>query len=330
MPLPDLKKSKIVVAGASGFIGSNLVRYFLNQNYSVRGILRQRPPVVVDDRIEYVHADLATKEGCRLAVRDADYLFMCAAQTAGAAVMAADPLSQVTPNVLINTQLLQAAYEARIKKTVFISSSAAYPPTGITPVKEEQMFDGDPHEVYFSVGWMKRYAEILCKIYAQKVPNPMPVAVVRPSNIYGPFDKFDFKTSHVTAALLRRVVERHQPLEVWGDGSDIRDLIFVDDFIEGMMKVFHAPDPYVAVNLASGQGTTVRQILETLLEVDGYKDADIRYLKDKPRTIPARFVDTTLAEKKFGFKPAHSLKEGFKKTISWYRMNPYGGDRVRA
>ncbi len=316
-----IKDSTVVVAGAAGFIGANLVKALLKEDCLVRGIWHDRPPVIQDARIEYVRADLMTPEGCRRAVQGADHLFMCAAQTAGAAVMIANPLSQVTSNILINTQLLQAAYDARVKKTLFISSSAAYPPTGSVPAKEEQMFEGDPYEAYYSVGWMKRYSEILCKIYAQKIKPPIPVAVVRPSNIYGPLDKYSFETSHVTAALIRKVAERQRPLEVWGDGSEIRDLLFVDDFIKGVLRVFKKFETYTAVNLASGRGVTVKEILETLLELDGYADAEIRYLKDKPRTIPARLVDTALAEKEFGFKAAHSLREGLAKTLSWYRAS---------
>ena len=120
------------------------------------------------------------------------------------------------------------------------------------------MFDGDPHDVYFAAGWMKRYAEVLCRTYAEKIPNPMPTVVVRPSNVYGPYDKFDFAVSHVTAALIRRVVERHSPLEVWGNGQDIRDLIYVDDFIEGMLAAFATDRPYLAVNICAGAGHSVR------------------------------------------------------------------------
>ena len=131
------------------------------------------------------------------------------------------PLVHITPNVLINTLMLEAAHRARVARFCFISSGAAYPPTADRPVREEEMFDGDPHDVYFAAGWMKRYAEILCRTYAEKIPQPMLTVVVRPSNVYGPYDKFDFAVSHVTAALIRRVVERQSPLEVWGTGEDI-------------------------------------------------------------------------------------------------------------
>src|SRR4029453_10767973 len=121
------------------------------------------------------------------------------------------------PNVLINTLMLEAAHRARVARFCFISSGAAYPPTAGRPVREEEMFNGDPHEVYFAAGWMKRYAEVLCQTYAEKIPNPMPTVVVRPSNVYGPYDKFDFAVSHVTAALIPRVVQGPRPPEVWGN-----------------------------------------------------------------------------------------------------------------
>jgi GDP-L-fucose synthase len=248
-----------------------------------------------------------------------DYVFMVAANTSGAAVMATTPLAHVTPNVVMNAQMMDAAYKAGVKKFVFISSSAAYPPTDGRPVREEEMFGGDPYDVYYSVGWMKRYGEILCKIYAQKIKNPMPTLVIRPSNVYGPYDKFDFLTSHVTTALIRKVVERQNPVEVWGSGNDIRDLIYIDDFIDGLFLAFEKSGDYLAINLASGRGYSVKEILQTILEVDEYSYAEVRFDPSKPSTIAIRLVDIQLAQEMLGFHPNISLKEGLKRTVTWYR-----------
>jgi GDP-L-fucose synthase len=143
--------------------------------------------------------------------------------------------------------------------------------------------------------------------------------VVRPSNAYGPHDKFDFGTSHVTAALIRRVVERHRPLEVWGTGDDIRDLIYIDDLIDGMLCAFERDEPYLVVNLASGTGSSVREILRTLLEVDDYRDAEVRFDPSKPRTIPVRLIDTGYAKRALGFEARVDLREGLRRTVRWYR-----------
>lgn len=313
------QNAKVLVAGGTGFIGTNLTLRLLSLGAQVRIPLHKRPPVLQDDRIEYVQADLTSLADCHRAVEGVDYVFMCAANTSGAAVMALNPLAHVTPNVVMNAQILEAAYLAKVKKFLFISSSAAYPPTDDRPVSEPEMFAGDPYEVYYSVGWMKRYAEILCKIYAQKIKSPMPTVVVRPSNVYGTYDKFDFAISHVTAALMRRVIERHNPLEVWGTGEDIRDLIYIDDFLDGMLLAFEKAEDYLEINIASGQGYSVKQILETLLKVDGYTDADVRFDPSKPRTIPVRLVDTRFAEEFLGFQAKTTLEAGFRKTIAWYR-----------
>jgi len=315
------KGAKILVAGGSGVIGVNLVRRLLTLGSRVRATLHNRPAVIQDDAIDYVQAGLTRMEDCRKVVEGMDYVFMCAANTSGAAVMTTTPLVHVTPNVVMNAQMLDAAYQAGVKKFVFISSSAAYPPSGDRPVREDEMFGADPYEIYYSVGWMKRYAEILCKIYSQKIKKAMPTLVIRPSNIYGPYDKFDFRTSHVTTALIRRVVERQNPLDVWGTGNDVRDLIHIDDFLDGMLLAFEKSGDYLAINIASGQGYSIKQILQTILEVDSYADAEVRFDPLKPTTIAIRLVDIRLAQEMLGFCPKIDLREGLGRTVAWYRGN---------
>lgn len=314
-----LNGARVLVAGGTGFIGANLLARLLSIGCCVRTTLHKRPAVIKNDAIEYMKADLTVMEDCRRVVEGVDFVFMCAANTSGAAVMAATPLVHVTPNVVMNAQMLEAAYFAKVKRFGFISSSAAYPPSGARPVREDEMFDGEPYETYYSVGWMKRYSEILCRIYAQKIKNPMPTIVIRPSNVFGPYDDFDFRTSHMMAALIRRVVERHQPLEVWGTGDDVKDLIFIDDFIEGMLLALEHPSDYLAVNIASGQGYSVKQVLQMILEVDGYPDAEVRFDPSKPTMIPIRLVDTSLAKARLGFQARTSLREGIRRTVEWYR-----------
>ena len=314
-------KKKILVAGGTGFIGVNLLQRLMAAGEEVRATIHDRSPVFSSDNIDYVKADLRQLSDCQRVVEGMEYVFLCAANTSGAAVMAETPLAHVTPDVVMNAHLLEAAYNAGVKKFVFISSSAAYPPTGDRPVREDEMFGADPYEVYYSVGWMKRYTEILCKTYATKIKKPMPMLVVRPSNIYGPYDKFDFKRSHVTTALIRRVVERQNPLEVWGTGNDVRDLIYIEDFLDGLLAAFEKTEDYLAINLASGEGHSVKEILKTILDVDGYQNAEVRFDVSKPSTIAIRMVDIGLARKKLGFAPKVTLREGLAKTVAWYREN---------
>ncbi len=315
----DFTGKNVLIAGGAGFIGTNLALALAAQQARLRLTIHEKPLQTPIPGAEVLALDLRRPEHCAQAVEGMDYVFLCAAHTSGAAVIRTTPLVHITPNVLINTLMLEAAHRAKVARFCFISSGAAYPPTADRPVREEEMFDGDPHDVYFAAGWMKRYAEILCRTYAEKIPQPMPTVVVRPSNVYGPYDKFDFAVSHVTAALIRRVVERQNPLEVWGTGEDIRDLIYVDDFIEGLLAAFAAEEPYLAVNICSGTGHSVRQILQKLLAVDHFDNADIRYDPLRPSTIPVRLMDDGAALRQLGFKARTPLDQGLRRTIQWYR-----------
>jgi GDP-L-fucose synthase len=319
MPQIDLRNSSCLVAGGAGFLGHYISRRLLESGARVRATLHDKPPVLTDPRIDYVRVDLNRPEDCARATRGIDYLFMAAANTQGAAVIREKPLAHVTPNVPMNTYALEAAHLAGVKRFLFLSSGAAYPDTGHRPAEEHEMLAGDPLDVYFAVAWMKRYAEILCRTYATKIRNPMSCVVVRPSNVYGPEDKYDFAVSHVTAALIRRVAERQNPLEVWGTGDDIRDLIYIDDFIDGLFAAFATPEPYLEVNICSGTGVSVKEIIQTAIEVDGFDDARVTFDPTKPSTAPVRRLSNELARERLGFEARTSLRDGLRRSLDWYR-----------
>lgn len=316
-----LEGKRVLVTGGTGFVGINLIKRLLSLNADITATIHKKEPVLIDSRIKYKRCDLTKMEDCKYAVENMDYVFMCAANTQGAAVLEKNPLIHVTPNILMNSQMLESAYFAKVKKFLWISSSTGYPVTGDRPVKEEEIMNGDPYDKYFCVGWMKRYTEVLCRMYSEKLKNPMVTVVLRPTNIYGEYDKFDFKTSHVFAALIRRVVERHNPIEVWGTGDDVRDLIYVEDFIDAILLAMEKINSYNPVNIGFGKGYSIKEFLKMMLEVDGYTSAKVVFDPSKPSTIPIRLVDTTKAETILGFKPKTDLKEGIKKTIKWYREN---------
>jgi len=313
------KGANVLIAGGTGFIGANLIKRMLSLEANVRAAIHKREPVIVNERIEYIKCDLLNMEDCKRIVEGMEYVFMCAANTSGAAVIASTPLVHVTPNIIMNSQVLEAAYFAKVKKFVWFSSNAAYLPTGERPVREEEMFNGDPYDAYFGVGWMKRYTEILCRLYSEKLKNPMATVVLRPSNIYGPYDDFDFSTSHVMAATIRKVIERHDPIKIWGTGNDVRDLIYIDDFIEAVILATQKINTYEPINIGFGKGYTVKEILQIAMEADGYTGAEIIYDSSKPSMIPIRLIDTTKAQELLGFKAKIDIREGVRKTIQWYR-----------
>lgn len=306
---------KVLVAGGNGLIGSHTIQELLQRGAQVRATIHSKEPVIKDDRIEYIQADLTQREDCVRVVQDMDSVILCAANTSGAAVMATNPIAHITANLAINSQVLEAACLAGVSRLLFVSSTTVYPAVTY-PVKEEEGFTGEPHPSYFAVGWMKRYIEKLAEFYYQRYG--LKIALIRPTNIYGPYDKFDFETSHVLPALIRRAVEKQNPFEVWGDGTAVRDFMYVSDLVEALLLTLENYAECQPLNIGSGQPVTIKESVELILKLTG-NQAPAIYDASKPTTIPFRVVDLTKAETILGFKPKVSLEEGLSKTINWYR-----------
>lgn len=311
------KKSNVLVTGGAGFVGVNLIRRLLDLDANVVATLHHRPAVVHDQHVRYVRCDLRRPEDCASVVKDADYVFLCAAHTSGAGVIAKTPLAHLTPNVLMNISMLDAAYQAGVKKLLFISSNVVYPLTD-QAVKEGDVTN-EFFDKYFIAAWMKRFTEIVCEMYATRIAKPMEICVVRPANIYGEFDDFEWETSHVIPALIRKVVERHDPLEVWGDGNDVKEFIHVQDFVDGMLLAMEKIDDFDPINVATGRPCTVADVLKLLLKIDGYEDAKVVFDTSKPTMIPKRLIDVSKAKHRLGFVPKISMEDGLRRTLAWYR-----------
>lgn len=317
---------KVLVAGGAGFVGTNLILKLLERRAKVRATIHKSPPQINppsgearNSKVEFVRADLTSPSDCKRVVEGVDLVFMCAANTQGAAVIEKTPLLHVTPNVIMNTLMLEAAHSAGVKKFLFISSNTVYPLTDY-PVKETDV-NYSFYEKYFPVGWMKLFTEKMCEMYSTKIKNPMVTVIVRPGNIYGPYDHFDSEDSHVIPALISKVFKRQNPLEVWGDGCDIKDFIYVEDLVEGLIKAMEKINEFNPINIGGGKPITIRQVLKEILEADNFKNTEIVFNNSKPTMIPIRLINISKAKKILKFTPKTSLKNGIKKTVNWYRSS---------
>lgn len=309
---------KVLVAGGSGFVGTNLILRLLEMEVDIYATIHNKPAQIHNEKVHWIKADLLDRKQCWKITEGMDYVFMCAAVTSGAAVLERTPLAHVSPSVIMNTNMLEAAYKADIKKFLFISSSTIYP-LFECPLKEEDAFAGDVFDKYFCVGWTNRFAEIQCQMYAEKIKNPMKVVVVRASSLYGEYDDFEWETSHVLPALIRKTVERKEPIEVWGDGKDIKDFIYIKDFIDGIMLVMEKVDSFIPINIAKGESISVEEALHVILKADKYTKANIVFNSNQPSMVPVRRIDVSKAKKMLGFEARTSFYEGIANTIKWYR-----------
>ena len=312
------KGKKIAIAGGSGFVGINLIARLTKLGAIVKASIHDKRPLLEFDGVEYIpDLDLTNSDCCETLVSNSDFVFMCAANSSGAQVMDKTPLVHLTPNLIMNAKILEASYKHDIKKFCFISSNTVYPVSDKAMKEEDLNFKF--FEKYFVVGWMKVFSEIMCSMYSQKILNPMNILIVRPGNLFGPFDKYSWEESKVIAALIRKSIERMDPLEVWGDGMDIKDFLYIDDFIDGLITVFEKFKGSETVNIASGNPVSIKEVLTDILKASNYNDAKIIFNKGKPSMIPFRMIDISKVQKKYRWSPNTTIFQGLVQTINWYK-----------
>lgn len=317
------KDSKILITGGSGLVGQNLTNRLHKEGYqNIRVNLHKRGVRNPIEGVEYTHYDLKTYDDCLKATEGVDVVFHCAASTSNAVDTVVDPLAHVTPNVAMNNFLIDASWRNQIKHYIFLSSNTVYPPKGDVAVAESDFLFDPPYPVYFPVGWMKRYAEVQCELYAKYLPRTMKTTVIRPANLYGPHDKYDFNKCHVTPATIRKVADKMNPIPIWGDGSELRDLLYIEDFVEALQIVMEKEEGngFEVYNVGSNRVYSVIEVLETMKRIANY-NAPIEYIKGKPSMIPTRKIDSFKIYDKLGWQATTSLEDGLQSAYLWYLEN---------
>jgi GDP-L-fucose synthase len=307
---------RVLVAGGSGLAGSALVRRLHERGAIVRASYHERRPALRPEL--HRRFDFTRLDDCLAATRGVQDVIVCAAQTYGAQVMRDAPTRLVLPNLQIHSNLLEASRLSGVERVLLISSSTVYQ-EAFRPLREDELdLNAQPFPLYQGVGWMKRYVEQLARFYFDRYG--LAVAVVRPSNIYGPRDKFDDDRAHVLPALIKRALRRDDPFVVWGTGAAVRDFLFVEDFVDDLLLVLERPFACDPLNLASGSALTIADAVRTILEVCSHAVAP-QYDPSKPDAIPYRMLDTTKADAILGRRPRTAFAAGIAATVAWYRAS---------
>ncbi len=306
----------VLVAGGTGLVGRPLVQMLLDQGGHVR-IASLDNGDRAHPRAEYVRCDLTHLDNCLSACDGMDIVFNLLCTKGSPATAKSKPASFFVPMVMYNTNLMEAARRAGVQSFLFTSSNCVYPPAEI-------FYEDDPLEGPVSVndrgaGNAKRAGEYQAQAYATEYGWSR-IAIVRPANVYGPYDNYNEFNSMVVPSLIRRVAEAKDKIIVWGDGSAIRDFIYTDDVARGILLAIEKQlNPFYPINLGSGLGVSIRELVETIVQISG-KKLVITWDTSKPAGDTKRLFDISRA-REVGFSPLISLEEGLQRTYTWYLEN---------
>ncbi len=307
---------RVLVTGGSGFLGRYVIRALLGAGASVRSACR-RPTPLPWSEVDVVGADLRRPEDCARAVRGMDAVFHLAAYGWGLGENVKRQPELLTENVLLNTALLDAAYRAGVERYLFTSSSSVYSTGDVDILTEDQPWDAPPHSSESCFGWSKRLGEIQGRAYHEHYG--MGVAIVRPSNPYGPGDNFDPETSHVIPALIRRAVARENPFVVWGSGRAVRNFVHARDVARAMLLALERHPTATPFNIAGEESTSIRELVHLVLRLAGHEGATVEFDATQPEGHHRKVLSVKKAANLLGFRVEIGLETGLAETIEWFR-----------
>ena len=317
------KNKKVLVTGGAGFVGSYVVELLVEEGARVKVIDNLENGVLtnlaqVKDKIEFVNGDLRNFDVCQDASRGMDIVLNIAAKVGGIAFNQKHSGTMFRDNILINTNMLEAAKSNSVERFLVVSSACVYPRFCKIPTPETEGFEGVPEPTNDGYGWAKRMAEFQASAYAREFG--MKIAIARPYNAYGPRDHFDPEKSHVIPALIKRVFDGENPMTVWGDGEQSRAFLYVTDLARGLLEVTEKYAETDPINLGTDEEIKIKDLVRLILDLS-CKDIEFFFDTSKPSGQPRRNCDNTRAKAKIGFEAKVTLKEGLKKTIEWYVSN---------
>jgi GDP-L-fucose synthase len=305
----ESKQLSIVVTGGAGFLGSAVVKCLRSRGYQKIFVPRSKDYDLRDQAaITRMYRDFQPRLVIHLA-----------AVVGGIGANRDNPGRFFYDNAIMGIQLMEYARQFEVAKFVAVGTICAYPKFAPVPFKEEDLWNGYPEETNAPYGLAKKMMLVQAQSY--RAQYGFHAIYLLPVNLYGPGDNFDLNTSHVIPALIRKCIEakerNEEQIVLWGDGSPTREFLYVEDAAEGIVSATENYDDDEPVNLGTGREIYIRDLAQMIGEEVGFRGA-IVWDTTKPNGQPRRCLDTSRAERCFGFRAKFDLRQGIKQTIAWY------------
>lgn len=308
--LSSFRGKSILITGATGMIGKQVVDILAGSGAILGTVSLDSVPS--DWPAKHVTLDLRDYYNCKMIVSGIDYVIHLAGVKGSIEKTRKRPADLMVPILMLTVNMLEACREMSTEKVVWTSSIGAYSSECGDIFKEADSWKGQPLDFY--PGWAKRMGELQIQAYREQY-GLSNFSIVRPANVYGPFDDFG-PDAMLVPALLSKIKRGDNPVVVWGDGSAVRDVVYSRDVAEGIILALYYGTDGEVLNLGSGRGYSVKEIVQTLQQFIPFN-----YVFDttKPAGCPRRVLDISLAKKKLHYMPMTGLENGLRHTWLWLR-----------
>ncbi|MCL4387313.1 NAD-dependent epimerase/dehydratase family protein [Patescibacteria group bacterium] len=310
MDLNFWKNKKVLITGGKGFVGSKVVENLISKRR------------VSEKNIFIPHSktsDLRIYKEAEKVVKEMDIVLHLAADVGGIAYSSSHPATQMKNCLLMDINMFEAAANENVEKMVCVSSAVAYPVNATSPLKEEDLFMGEPARGGYGYGFAKRMSIIMAKAYKEE--RGLNCSVLLPTNAYGPGDNFDLSSGHVIPSLIKKCLTQDE-LVVWGDGTQRRDFLYVEDFAEGIVLAAEKLQTADPVNIGTADSISIKELVDIITRLTKFK-GKVTFDTTKPQGQKIRVLNVEKSKQLLNFMPKFSLEKGIDETIEWYAKNEW-------